>query len=240
MYGCHMGMGCSYIYRSRPCRRGCHGDALGPVTVLAPMPEHALPEAELLKARLEPGVRDVEAPVAILRVGLLGLPPVPLQPGLLPRPQQAVGLELPGHPVVHLPPPGMRDVAGELAHPGVVPVAVVVSEAQPRLEAKVVEDVEDRRVRTEQLGLLRLHGLAVALPEVLEEVHVPGDAVPPREYLVEVPLVPAVVRGDLVDVVHEQAERAVGGLDDHDAGVEERGVVARRGDLRHGEQEVDV
>ena len=48
------------------------------------MPEHALPEAELLKACLQPGVRDVAAPMAIFRIGLLGLPPVPLQAGLLP------------------------------------------------------------------------------------------------------------------------------------------------------------
>lgn len=94
---------------------------------------------------------------------------------------------------MHLPPPGMCDVARKFAHSSIVPVAVIVFEAQPWLQAKVVENIEDWRVCAKQLSLLRLHGLAVALPEVLQEVHVLGDAVPPREYLIQVSLVPAVV-----------------------------------------------
>ena len=141
---------------------------------------------------------------------------------------------------MHLPPPGVRDITSEFAHRGVVPVAVIVPEAQPWLQAQVVENVEDRGIGAEQLSLLRLHLLAVALPEVLQEVHVLGDAVPPCENLVQVTLVSAIVRRDLVDVVHQQLERAVGRLYDHDTGVEERCIVASRGDLWHCEQEVNI
>ena len=94
---------------------------------------------------------------------------------------------------MHLPPSGMCDVACKFTHSGVVPVAVIVFEAQPWLQAKVVENIEDWWVCAKQLSLLRLHGLAVALPEVLQKVHVLGDAVLPGEYLIQVSLVPAIV-----------------------------------------------
>lgn len=204
------------------------------------MPEHALPEAKLLKADLQPGVGDVAAPMAVFRFGLLSLPPVPLQPGLLPCPQEAVGLELPWHPVMHLPPPCVRDIASEFTHCGIVPIAIIVLEAQPWLQAKVVENIEDRGVCAKELSLLHLHFLIVALPEVLQEVHVLGDAVPPCENLIQVTLVSTIVRRDLVDVVHQQLERAVGRLYHHDTGVEECCVVASCSDLWHCEQEVNI
>ncbi|BAS94120.1 Os05g0426350 [Oryza sativa Japonica Group] len=104
---------------------------------------------------------------------------------------------------MHLPPPGVRDIACEFAHQGDVPVAVIVSEAQPWLHAQVVEDIEDRRVCAKQLSLLRLCRIVVPLPEMLQEVHVLGDAVPPCEYLIQISLVTAVVRCYLIDVIHQ-------------------------------------
>ena len=103
-----------------------------------------------------------------------------------------------------------------------------------------MKDVEDRRIGGEEPSLLLLHRVVVSDPEVLQEVHVLGNSMPPREDLIQVALVSAIVGLDLVDVVHQKAERAVGRLDDHDAGVEERAVVPRGGNLRHPEEEIDV
>ncbi|THU59631.1 hypothetical protein C4D60_Mb07t04110 [Musa balbisiana] len=140
----------------------------------------------------------------------------------------------------HNPRSRMGRVAGEIPVRLQVPVAIVVPEAQPRLQPQVVQHVQSRWIRPHQAVLLRLPPLRVADPEVLQEVHVPRHAVPPREDLVQVALVAAVVGGDLVHVIHQQPERAVGGLHHHDAGVEEGGVVPHSAHLRHREEEVDV
>lgn len=63
---------------------------------------------------------------------------------------------------------------------------------------------------------------------------------PPDEDLVEEALVAAVVGDDVVPAVHQHAEGAVGGLDDHDAGVEDVGVVAGGRHLGEVEEEVEV
>lgn len=63
---------------------------------------------------------------------------------------------------------------------------------------------------------------------------------PPNEHLVEEPLVPAVIRDDVVRPLHEILERAVGGLYDHDAGVEDGDVVSHGGDLGEVEEEVEA
>ncbi|PON42379.1 hypothetical protein PanWU01x14_282420 [Parasponia andersonii] len=63
---------------------------------------------------------------------------------------------------------------------------------------------------------------------------------PPHEDLVEEALVPSVVGNDVVPVVHEDPERAVRWLHDHDPGVEDGEVVPDGRDLRELEEDVEV
>lgn len=143
------------------------------------------------------------------------------------------------HGVVHLPPPRVRLVARVHALIRHIPVAVIVPVTEPRLQPQVMDRVQLRRIRPEQLvlhaGLNRRIG-----PEILQEIDPPRQPVPPDEHLVQKPLIPAVVGDDLVPAAHQRAEGAVGGLDDHDAGIEDVAVVAGGGHLGEVEEEVEV
>jgi hypothetical protein len=65
-----------------------------------------------------------------------------------------------------------------------IPVAIVVPEAQPWLPAQVVKDIKDWWVSTKQPSLLGFHFLFITLPEMLQEIHVFWNPMPPREYLI--------------------------------------------------------
>ena len=129
----------------------------------------------------------------------------------------------------------MRHVVGKFLENVHIPVAVEVPEAEPGLQAQVMQNVENRRVGAEKpdLGLLLL--LVVPGPEMLEKIHPSGDAMPPGEDRVKVTLVAAVVGLDLLLVTHQKIEGAVGGLQHHHSRVEQRGVVPSGSDLRQGE-----
>lgn len=77
-------------------------------------------------------------------------------------------------------------------------------------------------------------------PKILQEVHPPGQPVPPYKDFVQEALVATVVRYYVFPMVHEHSKRAVRGLDDHDAGVEYGNVVASGRHLRKVEEEVEV
>ncbi|EYU23794.1 hypothetical protein MIMGU_mgv1a014266mg [Erythranthe guttata] len=192
------------------------------------MPQHTFPATIPINTLIQTLIPNPNPPMPVRIVRLLRLP------------SHAVTLQLLRHPVVHLPPPRVRHVARKLLQLRHVPVTVVVPETHPRLVPQVMQHVQHRRLRLEQphLHLPRLR--TVAGPEILEEVHAPRDAVPPREDLVQVALVAAVVRFDAVHVLHQEAEGAVRRLHHHHPGVEEGTVVARGGDLRRPEQKVDV
>ncbi|BAS79214.1 Os02g0556050, partial [Oryza sativa Japonica Group] len=182
-------------------------------------------------------VGDGDPPVAVGEVGRPRLGGVPPEQRLLALVEQAEPLERRRHGVVRAPPPRVRLVAGELPELRRVPVAVVVAEAEPRLHPDEVDGEGHGGLRGEHGAPGGGEPLAgVPLPEVLHEVGVRREAVPPREDLVEVPLVAAVVGVDVGDVVHEQAERAAARLHHHHAGVEQRAVVRRRAHLGHGEE----
>ena len=59
---------------------------------------------------------------------------------------------------------------------------------------------------------------------------------PPHEDLIKETLVAAVVGDYVFSVLHEHSKRAFRGLDDHDAGVEDRHVVASGRQLREVEE----
>lgn len=61
---------------------------------------------------------------------------------------------------------------------------------------------------------------------------------PPHEYLIQKPLVAAVVRNDVVAPIHQNTEGTIRRLDYHDAGIEDRLVVS--GGRHLGEMEEDV
>ncbi|GER34150.1 RNA-directed RNA polymerase L [Striga asiatica] len=197
------------------------------------MPQHTLPEAKILETRPQPLVLHLHPPVPVAKVPLLSLPPVPLERRLLLRPQQTVPLQLPRHRVVDPPPRRVRHVTCELPQQLHIPVTVIVPKAKPGLEPQVVEHVEHGRVGTEHSGLHLLPPILVPFPEMLQEIHTLRNSVPPREDLVEVALIPTVVRLDLVYMVHQELERAFRRLNYHHARVEERGVVPRGRNLWH-------
>lgn len=140
---------------------------------------------------------------------------------------------------MHFPPPAVRHVTGIDILIDYIPIAIVISVAEPRLPAQIVYGVDFRRVSPEKPILdSGLHG-AIG-PEVLKEVDPPGKTVPPHEHLVEEALVAAVVGNHVFAVAHENPEGALGGLDDHYAGVEDREVVAGGRHLREVEEEVEA
>lgn len=214
-------------------RRQCYG------LVFAPMPQHAFPIAKPLVADLEPGVRYVDLPVLIIEVSGLGLPSGELELRFLLGTEHAVLLKLRGHGVVYFPPASMSDVTGILPRVFRVPVAIVVSEAEPWLHTQIVYDVQERRLGLKQLVLLDYFFRRVR-PEELQIVHAPGNSVPPRKDLVQKSLISAVVRFDLGYLIHEQVEGAVGRLDDHHTGVEQILVIARGRELGQVEQRIQV
>lgn len=184
-------------------------------------------------------ISDIDLPVLIRKPKFPRLSPFPVQisPPHLGQPTKP--LQPPVHGVVHPPPPLVRNVTGVDALVRHVPVTVVIPVTEPRLPPQVMYGVEFWWVRPEQLVLHA--GLVCRIrPEILQEIDPPRQAVPPHKDLVEVALVAAVVRNDVFAVVHEEIERAVGWLDDHDAGVEEVHVVAGGRHLGEVEEEVEV
>uniref|UniRef100_K3YR76 Uncharacterized protein n=1 Tax=Setaria italica TaxID=4555 RepID=K3YR76_SETIT len=121
-------------------------------------------------------VGDPDGPVAVGGVGLPRPRDVPPQQRLLPLVQQAEPLQRRRQRVVHLPPPRVRLVAGELPQRRHVPVAVVVAEAEPRLEPHEVHGERHGRVRRQDAPLRRAPLRRVPLPEVLHVVGVGRQA----------------------------------------------------------------
>lgn len=183
---------------------------------------------------------NIDPPMPIDQSLLPSNPPFPLQLRLPPLRQPAKVLQLLVHSVMDLPPSMMRHVTRvhkTLLH---IPIAVIISVTQPWLPPQVMNRVNFGRIGTEKLVLKADFINGGIGPEILQEVDSPWKAVPPDEHLVEEALVAAVVRNDVVSAFHEDFEGAVGGLDDHYAGVEEGEVVAGGGYLGEVEEEVEV
>lgn len=183
---------------------------------------------------------NIDPPMAVGQLLLPRHPPFPVQLRSPPLRQPAKALQLHVHGVVELPPPPVRHVTR--VHKTVlrIPVAVVVSVTQPWLPPQVMNRVNLGRVSPEELVPVADLGHGGIGPEVLQEVDPPRKPVPPDEHLIEEALVAAVVGDDVAPAVHEDAEGAVGGLEDHDARVEEGEVVAGGGYLWEVKEEVEV
>lgn len=166
-------------------------------------------------------------------------PPLPIQLSPTPFREPAQPPQPLIHGVVKLPPPAVRHVTRVNQLFLHVPVAIIVPVTLPRLPPQVVNGVQLGRVRPDQPVLHPLFQRRVR-PEILQEVHPPRQPVPPHEHLVKEPLVPSVVRNDVVSEAHQRAERAVRRLDHHDPRVEDSLVVPRGRDLREVEEDVEV
>lgn len=144
---------------------------------------------------------NIDFPVLIRKLQYSSPSSLPVQIILPLLRQPTKPLQLLVQLIVNLPPPPVRRVTRVDVVIHHVPVTVIVPVTQPRLPPQVMYRVQLRWVRPEQPVF---HGLLTRSvgPKILQVVHPPRKSVPPHENLVEVALVAAVVRNDVVAVGH--------------------------------------
>ncbi|KAL0438712.1 UNVERIFIED_CONTAM: hypothetical protein Slati_2354200 [Sesamum latifolium] len=143
-----------------------------------------------LKSNKFSWISNIDPPMLILKPHFPRNLPAPLHLYLPLLRQPTEPLQPLFHVVVHLPPPLVRGVARVDPLIRHIPVAVVVPVALPWLQPQVMQRVQLRRVRPEQLVLHARLDRGIR-PEVLQEVDPPRQPLPPHEHLVQEPLIAA-------------------------------------------------
>lgn len=184
-------------------------------------------------------IRNINPPTLMHQPQFLSIFPLAFQLNLPLLRQPTKPLQALIHGVMHAPPPRVRHIAGVDPLIGNIPVAVIVSVTEPRLQPQKMYRVHSRWVRPEQLVLHR-RLIGRIGPEILQKIHPPRQPVPPHEHLVQEPLIAPIVRNYLLPTVHQHPEGAIRRLDHHYTRIEDRPVVARRRHLGETEKGVEV
>ncbi|WVY89240.1 hypothetical protein V8G54_034754 [Vigna mungo] len=110
------------------------------------------------------------------------------------------------HCIMHLPPSCMSHITCKLLQNVHIPVAVVVSKAKPWFITQIMDDIKDWWIGSEETGFHHFFLFFITFPEVLQEVHMFWNPVPPCEDFIKIPLVPSIVGDNFIDVIHKQLE----------------------------------